>query len=186
MAKHQRKMTCQICGRPIWAATGVIAHHGYERPYRGEGWQTASCPGARELPFEVSRERLAGYIEELTTYRQSIVITRGKIEREEIPALFSYSKPSKGGFETEHTVFTRESFAARQDEFKRLLLKYMVWNFDDVKKLHLARLDKEIKFLDDDIASQTKRFDGWKQTHHWISSLEIPQRGEPLGSWEKV
>ena len=47
--------TCQICGRAILAKTGLIAHHGYQRP-DGRGYQTASCPGARELPYEVSRD----------------------------------------------------------------------------------------------------------------------------------
>jgi len=47
--------TCQICGRPILANTGVIAHHGYKRP---GGWQTASCFGARELPYEQSRDAI--------------------------------------------------------------------------------------------------------------------------------
>lgn len=44
--------TCQICGRPILANTGVIAHHGYKRP--DYGWQTQSCMGARHLPYEKS------------------------------------------------------------------------------------------------------------------------------------
>lgn len=44
--------TCQICGRPIKAKNGIIAHHGYKRP--GDGWQTASCAGAREKPYEIS------------------------------------------------------------------------------------------------------------------------------------
>ncbi len=48
--------TCQICGRPIKAQKGLIAHHGYKRP--GDGWQTASCAGARFLPYEVSCDRL--------------------------------------------------------------------------------------------------------------------------------
>lgn len=49
--------TCQICARAIKANTGIIAHHGYQRP-QYQGWQTASCDGARQLPYEVSR----GYI----------------------------------------------------------------------------------------------------------------------------
>lgn len=44
--------TCQICGRPIKSNTGTIAHHGYKRP--GQGWQTASCMGAKHLPYEAS------------------------------------------------------------------------------------------------------------------------------------
>lgn len=52
----EMKTTCQICGRVIQAKKGVIAHHGYNRP--GHGWQTASCHGARFLPYEVSRDRI--------------------------------------------------------------------------------------------------------------------------------
>ena len=48
--------TCQICAREIKANTGVIAHHGYRRP--GGGWQTASCAGARFLPYEKACDRL--------------------------------------------------------------------------------------------------------------------------------
>jgi hypothetical protein len=57
--------TCQICGRGIKMVRGHIAHHGYQRP--GEGWQTASCYGARALPFEVSCDLLRGYVERLAT-----------------------------------------------------------------------------------------------------------------------
>ncbi len=48
--------TCQICGRPIKANTGLIAHHGYKRP--GYGFQTSSCKGARHQPYEVSCDLL--------------------------------------------------------------------------------------------------------------------------------
>lgn len=61
VSNHAR--TCQICGRPIHAATGTIAHHGYERP--GNGWQTQSCPGAKHLPFEQSRDELTKRIANL-------------------------------------------------------------------------------------------------------------------------
>jgi hypothetical protein len=48
--------TCQVCGRTVKASKGLIAHHGYRRPY--EGFQTASCEGARYVPYEVSCDRL--------------------------------------------------------------------------------------------------------------------------------
>ena len=48
----EQKTTCQICERVIKSNTGVIAHHGYTRPDRGSGWQTASCWGARHLHYE--------------------------------------------------------------------------------------------------------------------------------------
>lgn len=53
--------TCQICARVIKAKTGNIAHHGYLRP--GMGWQTASCDGAKQLPYEVSRDYIPVVIE---------------------------------------------------------------------------------------------------------------------------
>jgi hypothetical protein len=59
--------TCQVCGRQIKAKTGLIAHHGYKRPY--EGWQTASCEGARYVPYEVSCERLI----EVTTWVEKFI-----------------------------------------------------------------------------------------------------------------
>ena len=49
---EEKITTCQICGRPIKSKNGLIAHHGYKRP--GDGWQTASCSGARHLPYEIS------------------------------------------------------------------------------------------------------------------------------------
>lgn len=66
--------TCQVCGRGIKAKAGVIAHHGYERP--GDGWQTASCFGARAVPYEVGCDRLRLAIERvqahLATVRQNL------------------------------------------------------------------------------------------------------------------
>jgi hypothetical protein len=49
-------MTCQICGKAHQEVGGKIAHHGYQRP--GDGYQTASCSGARELRYEISRDAI--------------------------------------------------------------------------------------------------------------------------------
>ncbi len=48
--------TCGVCFRRIALAGTTMAHHGYKRP--GSGWQTASCPGIRFRPLEVSSEGL--------------------------------------------------------------------------------------------------------------------------------
>jgi hypothetical protein len=54
------QMACQICGRMTRAKQGIIAYHGYKRPW--DGYQTASCIGAQHSPFEVSNEVLLGVI----------------------------------------------------------------------------------------------------------------------------
>ena len=68
--------TCQICGRPIKAKDGIIAHHGYKRP--GDGWQTASCAGARHKPYEEACDCLPPTIAYIKEH-----ITRVEIKLEE-------------------------------------------------------------------------------------------------------
>jgi hypothetical protein len=53
--------TCPICGRKIAVRNGTMAHHGYRRPFLG--WQTASCPGTRFNPLEVSSKGLEWLID---------------------------------------------------------------------------------------------------------------------------
>lgn len=48
--------TCPVCFRQIALTGQVMAHHGYKRPR--QGWQTASCPGVRFRPLEVSKDGL--------------------------------------------------------------------------------------------------------------------------------
>ncbi len=60
---------CQICERDIKAKNGIIAHHGYTRP--GWGEQTRSCDGARELPYEVSRDAIPAAIENVARFLKS-------------------------------------------------------------------------------------------------------------------
>lgn len=62
-----RRTTCQICGREIKAKEGIIAHHGYQRPYKA-GWQTNSCLGARFPPYETSRDRIPHVKNRLTNF----------------------------------------------------------------------------------------------------------------------
>ncbi len=64
--------TCQVCGRAIKATTGLIAHHGYRRPYQ-TGWQTASCEGARYVPYEVSCDRLREVVEMVKQFIASLL-----------------------------------------------------------------------------------------------------------------
>ncbi|GAA5666001.1 hypothetical protein Brsp07_04510 [Brucella sp. NBRC 14130] len=57
--------TCPCCFRQIAVTNGTMAHHGYQRP--GYGWQTASCPGVRFKPLEISNEGLLWMIETTKT-----------------------------------------------------------------------------------------------------------------------
>ena len=90
--------TCQICGRVIKANTGVIAHHGYERP--GGGWQTSSCMGARYKPYEESCDRIPAVIEsvELFIANSTNALKRMKSDP---PSTLSYKR---GNFRSKETI----------------------------------------------------------------------------------
>lgn len=76
---------CQICARDIKVvptsrtlstvfAKPVIAHHGYQRPW-GEGWQSSSCDGAREKPYEVSCDAIQPAIDRIKAYKKNVAAT---------------------------------------------------------------------------------------------------------------
>jgi hypothetical protein len=104
---------CQICARLIQSKKGVIAHHGYKRP--GDGWQTASCYGARHLPWEKSCAIIPlciKHVESYITHRVAgladfntnppAVLTRTDWNRREVevakPADFMAQEKSPGSF----------------------------------------------------------------------------------------
>ncbi len=73
---EEKVTTCQICGRVCKSKNGLISHHGYRRS--GDGWQTASCAGARFLPYEISCDRLPPTIEAIKEH-----ISRVEVKLEE-------------------------------------------------------------------------------------------------------
>jgi len=95
--KQASAMTCQCCGRQIFAQTGTIAHHGYERP--GYGWQTASCMGAKYLPFEVDRARLADLIVSLQQMIDDTAKVIVSIKAEKVKLAFSVDTACEPYFE---------------------------------------------------------------------------------------
>lgn len=111
--KRRSQRVCQICGRWIFAESGLIAHHGYRRP--GTGWQTPSCEGARELPFEKSRDVLGAHLEAVGAMIDSKTRAWDMLQQEKRPALLTWStydfnrRPSKQEFSAEVTRATFDS-----------------------------------------------------------------------------
>jgi hypothetical protein len=97
------KTTCQICARPIKSASGLIAHHGYRRPHYRSGWQTASCHGARSLPYEESCDLLPPYIKGIEDF-----VAREEAALAEMlanpPASFTVVEKNRQGVEVRNVV----------------------------------------------------------------------------------
>lgn len=167
LAKEAKAMTCQCCARQIFAETGLIAHHGYERP--GYGYQTASCMGARNLPFEVSREVLGDLIVSLWNWHARDTQARAAIEGERLAIRMdvqdrSVKRDVYGRYPTITIEVTRANFA---DHAPVLSRQRGILDFDALKQAELDRRALAIKNLYDDIVAQQARYDGWKQTHTW-------------------
>ena len=125
--------TCQICGRLIGAKRGRIAHHGYQRPHNWHS-QTASCMGAKHLPFEVSRERLGDLLKllesDIITYRAQIEA----IERNETS--LELSAPTawdRARHMHRWTPTTAATFAAVFEQHRPHLHMYSIYTWDKLR-----------------------------------------------------
>jgi hypothetical protein len=179
-ARKQLEMTCQVCGRGILANTGLIAHHGFQRP--GYGWQTASCSGAKELPFEVDRAALG---EEITNARAHAAFLRKYLKTlraEEVPLNIKYTvrntDPDHRDKWIERTLtgITRANWAAQQiecpeafvdktGEWNAKAYRYGPFDYDYLLSCAVNKVKHEIKEMDSYIERQQTRYDGWVQTH---------------------
>lgn len=180
LAKEATQMTCQCCGRKIFAETGVIAHHGYERP--GTGWQTASCFGARELPFEVSRDALGLMIKRLIVQRQRKDERLNALQDETIPVVFTWTvrKPDPRGdrfprVDEKHSrEVTRATFEdLRFGELADVMTIRSVNSFDQIKDVAIRDTRAELRSLMEYITECEKRYARWQQTHRWDLTAKV-------------
>lgn len=165
-----KTMTCQCCGRAIFAETGVIAHHGYERP--GSGWQTASCYGARHVPFEVARDTLGLMLDHMRAQLARNEAYRACVDAETEPCRVDVPDKSKPkvwgrGYPDMMLDITRENYADFRKAHEGIVFQRGLWDFDIIKTRYVAGLDSQIRMLTAHIKEQQARYDGWKQTHEW-------------------
>lgn len=167
IAKEARQMTCQCCGRAHLANTGLLAHHGYTHP--GFGWQTASCIGARQLPFEVARDRLGQHIINMTEQKGRMIANRDGIELETTGFDVEYTgneKDNKGRRKSVRVEVTRETWDAVKSEHDSMFSRHgRNPSFNEMKERELNSCNRQIKSIGEYIEFQQARYDGWKQTH---------------------
>lgn len=142
--------TCQVCGRDIKAKTGLIAHHGYTRP--GGGWQTESCAGAKNLPYEQSCDVLPNVI---ATTRDYI----GQTETNK--KTFAENPPNeliwKGFFDNEFVVLRRpEGFNPEGENFIR-----RPGTYENEYNKKLYEMEKAIEMAKFDLIFMENRLKNW-------------------------
>jgi hypothetical protein len=178
--RDAKALTCQICARPILANTGTIAHHGYERP--GDGFQTASCWGARKAPFEESCVDLVKEIAGSKERVANMIKGRAKIAAEEIAIhVMKESENLQERGKMKSFIINRQNFDELREANKDFFRYYSMPSFDNLKERELANRDHSIKSTQYYINWQEGRLAKWKQTLHWIEP-----KGKQLGRWAKV
>lgn len=190
-------LTCQICGRlhlPT-LGEGMIAHHGYERP--GLGWQTASCEGAWQLPFEVGCDALQRHLKAIDrnikqaerraadlraalagdTDKRAALAFRRSHDRVVSAAPNSWSKPT---IETIHFTVTEMTLAQCQRDprlagspalFKRATVPLI---FAEVINAALHGVEEEIRGLTAYLLRQQRRLAMHRVTHERINDHWAP------------
>lgn len=121
---------CQICEREIKSRFGLIAHHGYRRPE--SGWQTESCIGARNLPYEESRDVIPKALIVIENFIKLKELQIELIKKDNPPVPFIRTTISSDN----------PMYKVRQEE-------------------HINRLGYEIKIALRDKERLQKRYDNW-------------------------
>jgi len=170
------RMHCQCCRRPILANLGTIAHHGYERPE--QYYQTASCMGAKRLPFEVDRTALGEMIGYMRAQLGRNEKYRAAIKSEKLAIVFNYESqmigPQRGVISRYNKwPMVKRSFDVTKESFEEFKKgpgsgsTYGIYEFGEYKARYVDGLSRAIKSLKEHIAEEQARYDGWKPTHEW-------------------
>lgn len=144
--KKSSGTTCQICARRIEMVGGLVAHHGYTRP--GAGYQTDSCPGARELPYELSCDLIPPVI--LNYHARAVQLRIHAIDHiYECPAI-QQPPLKKRSFQTGRTTLE-----------KRPDITVGTARYRDEQRYYLAQIKHTVEMLEQNIAFLRKRVKDW-------------------------
>lgn len=150
--------TCQVCGRQVKAKSGVIAHHGYKRPY--EGWQTPSCQGARYVPYEESYERLKEVCEQVKD-----LLERTKKRFEEFqnnpPQEFTVLE-KKSSWDRQGTEVTYQKPEGFDPKYNYAAPR----SYGGVYQAKKSEFVMSIRAMKGDITSMERRIKEWKKVSH--------------------
>lgn len=147
------KTTCQICEREIKAGKGIIALHGYTRPWK-QGWQSGSCFGAKYRPYEIACDALPPAIERCRAF-----IVRQKAHLED----FTNNPPAEL---TRHSRFKREPEVHQRPEGYVYNPEHGSYGHDQIYAYehHAAiyQIKKSIEHAETELPRLEKRLANWK------------------------
>lgn len=147
--------TCQICGREIKASNGIIAHHGYKRPYQA-GWQSASCAGARYAPYEVSCDRLREVVEMVKNFIVSQEKSLAVLLATPPQTITVYERRSSFGKEEKIEYAKPDDF--KQDSYRNSIPR----TYENAYSNRKHDYERDIRAAKTDLSIMERRLNEWK------------------------
>ena len=134
--------TCAICSNQQVVRHGVMVLHGYQRP--GHGYVIGNCFGVDYQPYEVSADACVAYVPVLEhhkgTYQQRLAdLNAGKVTQ---------------------FVDTKRNYRTGRDE--QVVTKKGDKQFDSMLKYQISDTERQITYIDRDIAEMNRRITDWK------------------------
>lgn len=169
------RMTCQCCGVKYLARNGSVAHHGYTRP---GGYQTASCMGAKHLPFENDHklaDQIIVWIGEQIERTQKLL---RDVRADKAPVRMSvtdYTAPqTRFGRPSIWLDLTAENFTEEttKENVKRGWSSLYLRTFADAKDKYVAKLQRDLKNMHEHKAERVKFRATWKHTHNYNKAIK--------------
>lgn len=162
------KGRCQICDGAYILSTrgekGILAHHGYKRPRHS--WQTASCRGARQLPYEVACDLL---IEEVDRVKKWLVAEKTWLEKitANPPDTITIEGRGYGGVRD----FDKDVEVTRPIDLDKKKPAWQYGNENDRKYMQnyyymLVDIENRIRSSEHYLVWQEKRLTDWKAPEH--------------------
>jgi hypothetical protein len=156
------KGECQICARRIGVKAGVIAHHGYRRPWHRSGVQTASCTGARALPYEISRDLLT---EEIHLLKETIAQREARIAKqhaEHPPLVKAEAHRNRKTNEWVEAVMLAKGEDVATYPAAGPYPAYSIDRYDALEEAWLRQAGWDLKAYRDTLKTQEARWATWK------------------------
>lgn len=179
-AKKATERTCQICGRGIFANTGLIAHHGYQRP--GDGWQTASCRGARQLPYEADRSVLKVEIDFITEHLADAEDMLLQMREEKVSFGIEWTDMAErrqssspfAGFRYLKDITRANWDAVKADPANSEAFRQSsAYTFDQLKDRAVRKQKGKVRELREYLTHQQERYDVWRLLEKWTDGTWV-------------
>src|SRR5262245_56903099 len=151
--------TCPVCEGRIKVGSGNLVHHGYQRP--GYGHILGDCFAVGCLPHETSPDTAKQYLAEVILPRLTTQIaTKARVETAKV---LSYTYERRVGRDQKVPVMVQvkqgDVFTYHSDEVTKDC--HSIPSFDDVRRVQLANLEREIRALESENERLTKLIDTW-------------------------